>query len=305
MRRPIPRPDRIANNGDPVTLLAGPQAHPLRDSPRRIARKCHFWRPCEKPLRFALLATLAACLPVPQALAWQQESDDLGVPLHWDQPRLRWRLTAPVPGWPDGGQAALARAAATWAAPACTDLVLRPAQPVEFAEIEVQGRRQPWAHAAEDAAWTDRDVVHGTGLVRGARIALNPAYDFTIDAARLPGTATPVDLEALLLHELGHALGLGHAQGRDAVMYAGVKPGAAPKRRLALDDVAAVCALYPVLRLPMPEAAAPPRQTDSLPEVAEACARWPWVAAAMAAALAGLGLAIRREMRRRRHQSGM
>ena len=42
-----PCPDRIAENGDPVALLAGPQAHPMRDSPQRIARKCHFWRPGE------------------------------------------------------------------------------------------------------------------------------------------------------------------------------------------------------------------------------------------------------------------
>lgn len=61
-----------------------------------------------------------------------------------------------------------------------------------------------------------------------------------------------IDLETVLLHELGHALGLDHSATTDAVMYAAYL---GVRRALRLDDVYGVTILYPA---PEPAPSAPP-----------------------------------------------
>lgn len=65
------------------------------------------------------------------------------------------------------------------------------------------------------------------------------------------------DLETVLLHELGHALGLDHSATTDSVMYAGYL---GVRRALALDDVYGITILYP-----RPEPVAPPPSTPGQP----------------------------------------
>lgn len=52
------------------------------------------------------------------------------------------------------------------------------------------------------------------------------------------------DLPSTVLHELGHAAGLGHSSVRPAVMYAALANGE-QKRSLTADDIAAINAAYP------------------------------------------------------------
>lgn len=65
------------------------------------------------------------------------------------------------------------------------------------------------------------------------------------------------DLETVLLHELGHALGLDHSAAKDAVMYASYL---GVRRALTLDDVYGITILYP-----RPEPVAPPPSTPGQP----------------------------------------
>jgi hypothetical protein len=74
-------------------------------------------------------------------------------------------------------------------------------------------------------------------------------YAGPLDSAPIGGW---YDLETVLLHELGHALGLDHSATTDSVMYAGYL---GVRRALALDDVYGVTILYP---RPEPVAPAPP-----------------------------------------------
>jgi MYXO-CTERM domain-containing protein len=59
-------------------------------------------------------------------------------------------------------------------------------------------------------------------------------------SANPSGPGHAIDVEATLLHELGHCAGLGHSSSESAVMYAYYQG----LRRLASDDVAGIAALY-------------------------------------------------------------
>ena len=80
-----------------------------------------------------------------------------------------------------------------------------------------------------------------TGHYRDADIHVNGKdFRFSLDPTRTPGT---LDLRSILVHELGHALGLGHSGDARATMFA---TGSGVRwRSLEKDDVDGVCALYP------------------------------------------------------------
>lgn len=84
-------------------------------------------------------------------------------------------------------------------------------------------------------------VVHtdAMGRYRDADIHVNGSeFRFSLD-----GAAGTLDLRSILVHELGHALGLGHTSEARATMFA---TGSGLRwRSLEKDDVDGVCSLYP------------------------------------------------------------
>lgn len=70
-----------------------------------------------------------------------------------------------------------------------------------------------------------------------SEIYLNPAVDWTLDGA------SGIDLETALLHEIGHALGLGHFGSPPASVMTPIYSGL--RRALLPIDHAALCLLYP------------------------------------------------------------
>ena len=84
-------------------------------------------------------------------------------------------------------------------------------------------------------------VIHtdASGRYRDADIHLN-GKDFRFSLDGRPGT---LDLRSILVHELGHALGLGHSNDPRATMFA---TGSGLRwRSLEKDDADGVCTLYP------------------------------------------------------------
>jgi hypothetical protein len=85
----------------------------------------------------------------------------------------------------------------------------------------------------------DRDAEQWT--IRDTDILLNPGERFATD-----GRAGAYDVQAVLTHELGHALGLDHSPIAAATMYPLVGTGRVTARTLEPDDLAGMQALYRV-----------------------------------------------------------
>jgi hypothetical protein len=187
----------------------------------------------------ALFAAMSAAAP---ARAYEQERSMYGARVRARTMPVRLRIGAPIPDVPEGGAAAVRRAAAAWQSPACTGLRFGEASGGEELVVEVHHIASGWSHGDTLAAYTDVKSDGRTGAVLAATIELNGAYRFTESDVVAEGA---LDLESVLLHEIGHAIGLAHSPQRQAIMRAGVKPGAPPRRELDADDVAGVCAIYP------------------------------------------------------------
>jgi hypothetical protein len=84
------------------------------------------------------------------------------------------------------------------------------------------------------------EAMYGPGGTIMGDLHLNADKIFVDDPDALPGTGV-YDLETVILHELGHSLGLGHTEFPGAVMgssYIGAN------RELSPDDIAGITTLY-------------------------------------------------------------
>ena len=119
------------------------------------------------------------------------------------------------------------------------------------AEIFVRMVDRPWPHRASLAAHTAVESDERTGRIRQVTIDLDRARRWSVLEAT---PADALDLESVLLHELGHAHGLAHSRHPESVMHAGVRPGAKPRRQLTEDDCSGLRATLPAGEPAAPDA---------------------------------------------------
>jgi hypothetical protein len=105
-----------------------------------------------------------------------------------------------------------------------------------------------WDHDGVEnvLAYTTVSFSRTTGEIRGADIDVNTAYNI-FTTAEPGGGRVDKDLQSILVHEVGHLLGLAHSDDVSAVMDAQYAPGSV-LRDPQPDDVAALCAAYPPTR---------------------------------------------------------
>jgi hypothetical protein len=102
---------------------------------------------------------------------------------------------------------------------------------------------------AEGAAGVTDTYHDGTGVIYRADIHLSGDSIWALNGGWMaPGV---VDVQAVVTHELGHAMGLAHSREREATMY--FAGGAVALRSLELDDQRALCTLHPSEDVPAGE----------------------------------------------------
>lgn len=172
-------------------------------------------------------------------------------PATWGPGALPVTFTPALP-LPRGlGQSALAElavAARTWGEIACTSFRAATTAPASLTPGD-DGVNGIFFH--EDVWPPDllphalgQTIIHTdpNGRLRDTDIHLN-GVEYTWSLGMDPSDAA-VDLRGVALHEMGHALGLGHSAEPRATMHASHPPGLV-WRSLAEDDRDGVCALYP------------------------------------------------------------
>lgn len=112
-----------------------------------------------------------------------------------------------------------------------------------------------WEHSPEAIAVTTTTFSNKTGEIFDADIELNGSrFVFTVlesppcprnALVQKPPTCVATDVANTLTHEAGHFLGLDHSEELEATMYRSAETGDLNKRTLHLDDLGALCSIYP------------------------------------------------------------
>ncbi|HEY7955913.1 MAG: matrixin family metalloprotease [Polyangia bacterium] len=167
-----------------------------------------------------------------------------GAMVHWDTSALSVGLDPTMPSASvssaDAAQA-LDAALATWTDAAGGKLTLSPAEADARPDtiVLVRFHQDDWPYQANLLAYTQLYAHQVSGQITSAVIEVNERdHHFSVD-----GDRGRYDLQAVLTHELGHLIGLGHSLDPQASMHSGTAPGDAHQRNLDDDDRAGLTAI--------------------------------------------------------------
>ncbi|MGC4120514.1 MAG: matrixin family metalloprotease [Myxococcales bacterium] len=207
-----------------------------------------------RPLALALVA--ATSLSAVPAYAYDFLHSPTGKVAARSEREVVFRLPAAVPAGLDPVEVrgAIERALAHWSE--ASGLVLRATEGVAESPtgcteggVEVNDIvfvEKDWKRLNGAIAETPVCMGSDSGRIYGADVLLNAAqFRFAVLPADHAKGGTAYDLESVLVHELGHALGMDHSKIKEAAMWGGGERGDVSKRGLAEDDVVGIQSLYP------------------------------------------------------------
>lgn len=155
----------------------------------------------------------------------------------------------------------LADAFASWQEATCPDgkkpsiAFVTPKDPVSCTEPQANTkgpnvnivffRDDFWPYRGIDGTLASTTVTYDSdGTIWDADLAINAASNPLSTST----TNVKYDLQSIVLHEVGHFIGLNHSDNGEAVMYASYSPGSV-SRKLQADDLNALCTVYPSTRV--------------------------------------------------------
>lgn len=196
----------------------------------------------------SILCTLALMLlAVPPARAFElQRSPDGGAVVRWDRDTITYRISGRLSDelGRDDVRAAVDAAAGAWALGKGEPTIAISDWPASaFADREAGVQGIYWVDGA-DYVWDDREIgttkveYWGDGEMIRADILINGDRELCF------GCATGFDLQSVLTHEMGHALGLEHSETKGATMWPTTRRGETWQRDLTPDDEAGIAEAY-------------------------------------------------------------
>lgn len=192
----------------------------------------------------AFVSLLFASVSSP-ALAYTPKLTESGAPIRWERPVLEVAidddLIAQMPGIED----ALIDATHAWAGiPNAPLLAYVPG--VTQDRVVVIRRPDNWGHDPGRLAVTVATHT-AEGSMIFADVRLNNAYEMT--AGETPGFGRRFDIRTVLIHELGHVLGLGESDVAGAAMWPTIPPGQR-REELSEDDRDGIAMHYADVQYP-------------------------------------------------------
>ena len=184
------------------------------------------------------------------AHGWSHTQDEPGIPSHWAVDTVTLALDSAHPSKLKAAdvERALDGALHAWSALPESRVMLALGVPRRGAEDAserpffnlVRFCQDDWRWDPNMLASTVLWVRAGSGEIVGATIEVNEEkYEFSTDGKE------GYDLQAVLTHEIGHMLGLGHSEVDDASMYARTRQRDLKQRTPKEDDRRGIAALYP------------------------------------------------------------
>jgi len=102
-----------------------------------------------------------------------------------------------------------------------------------------------WQYDDAALAITLTTFISGTGQLLDADVEINSNYTYAVDKTPPCRSCFFEDLDAVMVHEIGHMLGLGHSNKPGSVMYPTLSSGIKETHALDLDSAQFVCDVYP------------------------------------------------------------